>query len=1101
MGKILVIVSGGILVLAMITGVVMYATEKTASVKEVRVTNVTGTSATVTWVTEEAVRGSVIYSEKDKWVPVMENIGKKRAYDDRDTEEVEYGEYELKKWGEYYVHHVTLRGLEPNSKYYYRISTGMKTVDEKTYYSEIETGEVIDEIRSPDPMYGMIKDENQEELERDAIIYLTVYFENGETGYTEESAKYSVVSRDGSYSFDMVNVRSKFLDEMFVKEGEKYYENIEVAANGYNKGYLQVDSEEDQPASTLLIAKEQEETESLRRWIMEEVEAEETANLNCNHPNDTGVELGRWEECCACNKKKTVVKCEGKDGYDQFHWSPCTIETVECQDMCPAQTDPGGGVTCASGSCGNPGGTIDWCESRYCDGNGNLVCREKYCDADGCIQTKAGRYDTCTYGCENGACKEGSGEDTSGGSGGTCANEASAPYQYMCKGSSCGQFDADCNWNEKSWDEVPEGECAACRPSGGGGEEDEVQPVAPEQEQEEEIVDGDVCEGICSDGEGTLHCIKDINKWKKLNFQIGQYFIDKEENDNDFCVHFLAEQETSDCSTVCICWKYWRCDEEDKDSKCDSLCEAYVSEEDETTIDQAYCDTLSCPWNDLWGGPYYKNDSCYCVKNNVYEYDDACYRNIIEWDDNSNKWITGDYGFETTECPDGTCATDGNWGVKCESDSVEENGQCKCDRTSIGFDDLGVPEEAIGMNCGDNNEYTVNGMKFEISCNGTDNADSSKNCWIVSRIDTDEIEVPVEQNDTDYRVMEEEAMGSEAINICMGRFSGSTTKCTGNIPDRIETYEGDCYLYRKHHRFASGYIPTCWATCVDATGGVPYRAEKIHDGECVSSLSSNIEQNKLINKVHAEESGGEVNIQESGVYEVQGATVTTGSNEITLVVNEELGELKVRFFNDENSNGIKDEGEEYIDSSGVTLSKKQDVTSYDFKQGWNLYSFPIVSDDITTADGLLESISDSGGYATHVAAYEGGRWKVYSKRGEVSFSNDFNILPGVGYFIKVYQEAEMRIEGNRFEESLQLDLEVGWNLVGVISPDNEYTADSLIDGIVGSGIGADTVTRWESGRYDNYIKEENISYGNDFKIFEVGGYFVRVKEDGGKFTP
>jgi hypothetical protein len=82
-----------------------------------------------------------------------------------------------------------------------------------------------------------------------------------------------------------------------------------------------------------------------------------------------------------------------------------------------------------------------------------------------------------------------------------------------------------------------------------------------------------------------------------------------------------------------------------------------------------------------------------------------------------------------------------------------------------------------------------------------------------------------------------------------------------------------------------------------------------------------------------------------------------------------------------------------------------------------------------------------------------------------------------------------------------LELSTGWNLVGVVSPDTKYTAESLLDGIVGKGIGADTVARWQGGRYDDFIKEVGNVYGSDFKIFPEGGYFLRVKEKGGKFTP
>jgi len=136
-----------------------------------------------------------------------------------------------------------------------------------------------------------------------------------------------------------------------------------------------------------------------------------------------------------------------------------------------------------------------------------------------------------------------------------------------------------------------------------------------------------------------------------------------------------------------------------------------------------------------------------------------------------------------------------------------------------------------------------------------------------------------------------------------------------------------------------------------------------------------------------------------------------------------------------------------------------------------------------------------------VSTYRNGKWDIYSQRGDVSFSDDFNILPGVGYFIRIHQGTVVNITGNKLAESMPLDLEIGWNLVGIYSPDASYTADSLLGSIIDKGIEADIATKWDNGKYYDFIKSEGISYGNDFKIFETGGYFLRVKSNGGRYTP
>jgi len=238
-------------------------------------------------------------------------------------------------------------------------------------------------------------------------------------------------------------------------------------------------------------------------------------------------------------------------------------------------------------------------------------------------------------------------------------------------------------------------------------------------------------------------------------------------------------------------------------------------------------------------------------------------------------------------------------------------------------------------------------------------------------------------------------------------------------------------------------------------------------------------------------------INESGVYAVEGVS-TTVQNQFEIIVTDEDEGMLVKFFEDTNSNGKRDEGEEYMSSEGINLKKTQDIMTYELTEGWNLVSFPVVSDKVKTASDLLVEIAGSNGYATHIATYRDGKWQMYSQRAEVSFSEDFNILPGVGYFIRVHKETTLNITGNKFEESVPLDLSIGWNLVGIVSPKTSYTADSLINKAVKSEVSADTVTKWVSGKYVNYIKEGDTAYGEDFMLFEKGGYFVRVKDKGGK---
>ena len=92
------------------------------------------------------------------------------------------------------------------------------------------------------------------------------------------------------------------------------------------------------------------------------------------------------------------------------------------------------------------------------------------------------------------------------------------------------------------------------------------------------------------------------------------------------------------------------------------------------------------------------------------------------------------------------------------------------------------------------------------------------------------------------------------------------------------------------------------------------------------------------------------------------------------------------------------------------------------------------------------------------------------------------------------------LEGHKVTTPLEIDLNMGWNLVGVISPDNVYTAGSFIDKGMTQDISLDTVAKFE-GKYVLFVKDNGISYGEDYTIFDQRGYFVRVKDKSGTFKP
>ena len=85
----------------------------------------------------------------------------------------------------------------------------------------------------------------------------------------------------------------------------------------------------------------------------------------------------------------------------------------------------------------------------------------------------------------------------------------------------------------------------------------------------------------------------------------------------------------------------------------------------------------------------------------------------------------------------------------------------------------------------------------------------------------------------------------------------------------------------------------------------------------------------------------------------------------------------------------------------------------------------------------------------------------------------------------------------------------GWHLVGVNGASTEYTAESLLDSIdTVETLDADNVTKWGVGlaKYEGLQKESDTSdtmqvYGFDYPIRSTEGYFVRIVEGSGTWTP
>ncbi len=248
--KILRNISKGILFLTGLglLGYVGYLTYLSVSYRpyKVRVTNLTDTSFTVSWVTDSPMKGVVYFKDSDSFLPgPLSFFGSKVAVDDRDFakaqskcvedfnrdvakdvgddfvvsgDNFDCEDIKVEKYGKYYTHHVTLKNLESEKEYYFRVGDGYfswrgDTVQSRTFYT-------LDEVKEPIPIFGKIVDEGGVVTE-DSLVY--VQFVNGRE--SKKSTIYSSVTNDqGGWYVDGSYTRTDAGKIVNIESGQDFFE-------------------------------------------------------------------------------------------------------------------------------------------------------------------------------------------------------------------------------------------------------------------------------------------------------------------------------------------------------------------------------------------------------------------------------------------------------------------------------------------------------------------------------------------------------------------------------------------------------------------------------------------------------------------------------------------------------------------------------------------------------------------------------------------------------------------------------------------------------------------------------------------------------------
>jgi hypothetical protein len=258
-----IIVSVALVLLITAATVILALTQRDNNIsgRDTVITNITDTAFTVTWVSDDPYIGRIVYQEGEIWRPMFAQHGLAFAWDDRDVELNELGEYVEVREGakERYTHHVTIKNLKPDTVYSFRIGG---SINGKAMSASVtKTRKIIEGLNAPDPAYGQIENLNTE----DSIIIVGDKTDTSETALLISSP----VSANSTYSID-----AKFFERENIQGNELYAivrneDNIIFQHNYNSEGY--------KPLNTIVVSDatvSQQQYKTIGLGIIEVVNAE-----------------------------------------------------------------------------------------------------------------------------------------------------------------------------------------------------------------------------------------------------------------------------------------------------------------------------------------------------------------------------------------------------------------------------------------------------------------------------------------------------------------------------------------------------------------------------------------------------------------------------------------------------------------------------------------------------------------------------------------------------------------------------------------------------------------------------------------------------------
>jgi hypothetical protein len=963
---------------------------------KVRVTNVTDSAFTVSWITDTPMTGIVYYGEKDTFLPgPLAWIGKKKAVDDRDSSDAmsecvskfnkkavktkdanftvdasgfNCNDVKVFKYGKYYTHHITVQNLDAEKEYFFRVGDGVVSYG-KNHGTYVEgelkgvemfaqkTLPVITKVESPNPAYGVVQNAYKDSFGMinlktnfDSIVFLNV-----KDGDNVSGTLSSVANSDGGWTMDLSNVRN-IKDSSPINLDNAILEFVPQAE--HYPAYLYQSYKYSEIKYPLYIPGNKEED-----WENEEVRKKLFSNI-----------LGKF------SRNSYAATCYGYDS----HSKTCIPYTY---NKCPDWTYPS--------------------ETACCNAKGE-------CDS-GAVNTQNTPSNSCNpkefVGYVSGSCKP---------------NDCYKEYFNECAGEL---------WGYEKADDYDSCRVAAC------GDIDHRMNLNPNTEENNYCLINGLWVNKGNIEEKFVGADNEGEKCLTINQAI---------NENNSAEEQLSGSSPS--SSCCVFNRYNKCVPINNAYNCSDFGEAQCS-----CSGSSY--TTFITMTDENGNliPPTK----YNMQHGIYGgcrfvIDGKDYYQISSFEAVNSEEICYDYG------------------------GYEE---CYPTRTQICIYKGKDGEEVLD----DNGEPIV----------GTPAPDLLKN----------EARAFIYCFDDEY----------EALKSYSYAVGGDKPSCPNSYPNEVDgkksrhtTLDGKTIGCNRDSRpiynSAIPLISPRLDKCATYEGDL--------SSDAGSSQNFNNPVNKLVKQVSAEEKTDTSNIiyfPSSGVYEFEtiggdiGYTYMSKDDNLLVYIDRNG---KEGYQSPADVKNPKDNEDLVVSASAVIMSTPtQKTTSKEFtlKRGINIISFNLIPSVGTNQQKMssvdfLNLTNRSGDNISRISYFSAGQWNggtSYDFKTKTTKGTPFDLVFGKGYVVVAERDTTISVPGYKIKESVPVAFSSGWNLVGIHGYSTAYTARTLIESInTIEGLKSDNVTWWPTSRgmYQGYQLINGQSYGQDYPISPLNGYFVRISE-------